>query len=149
VKQRLLIWAGFLVTLTLFLGVAVLSTPQLVMPVQAAAQVATVQTISTTPLTPTYTAITTTDGLAFANNGQVFLHVKNTAGASAYITVETPYTAAGLALADLTFTLEAAQERLVGPFEPTYFNVASGTNRGQTIVKTSRLTETTVAAIGW
>jgi len=67
------------------------------------------------------------NGNKFANiTGQVFLFVKNTSDTdSLIVTVVTTFTKDGYALADMTQTIDAGDEALLGPFT-TIFNDPSG-----------------------
>jgi len=113
--------------------------------VLAVVQVGTVQSVSTTAITPTFATITNTAGIYFTNNGASLLYVKNDALATVYMTVTTPATFGGLALADNTFTMTAGAEAVVGPFNPNYYNVTSGTYKGQTNIAASDIASVTVA----
>jgi hypothetical protein len=151
-KRKLALSAGFLAALALFVAVMVFSpAPAAWMPkADAAVILKTVQTVSTTPITPTHNTITSTDGIAIANNGETIIWVTNNALAEVNVTITTPYEPiSGLSLADLSFTLGAGQVRAVGPFEPTYFNATSGGNKGQTIIQASDTASVTVAALTW
>lgn len=151
-KRKLALSAAFLGALTLFVAVMVFSpAPAAWMPkADAAAIVKTVQTVSTTPITPTHNTITSTDGIAIANNGETIIWVTNDALAEVYVTVTTPFQPiAGFDMDDLTFTMGAGEVRAVGPFPPTYFNATSGGNKGQTIIQASDTASVTVAALTW
>ena len=50
------------------------------------------------------------------NSGLTFVYLKNTDASPHTFTIETPATQSGLALADLTVAVPAAEERFVGPF---------------------------------
>ena len=71
-------------------------------------------------LTAGYTAMEAS-GVAFANEGRSILHVKNLTG-GATLTVVTPNTVDGLAIADRTVTIPANTETFVGPFQPGVYN---------------------------
>ncbi|MCK4784593.1 MAG: hypothetical protein KAV87_12645 [Desulfobacteraceae bacterium] len=78
--------------------------------------VLTVQDILRTALTPSFVAGDATDNHSFDNTGHnVFIYVKTT-GTAATLTVITPNTVDGLAVADLAITLPATGERIIGPF---------------------------------
>lgn len=53
--------------------------------------------------------------------GNVALRVANGSGASVTVTVQTPGTVGGLAIADLTVTVPAAGTRDIGPFPASLF----------------------------
>lgn len=79
-----------------------------------------------TPITVTSTAITVTAGLDFPNDGRVFLMITNPSGATANITVTTPYEYEGFTVQDLTFTVAAGATKFAGPLSPVLFNDSSG-----------------------
>lgn len=61
------------------------------------------------------------------NNGRVLLHFVKTGAGSANITVVTPGTVGGLAIADQTFVVPATTGNVwAGPFPPSIYNDASG-----------------------
>lgn len=80
----------------------------------------TVQTITRSGITPSYTAVSASD--TFTPGAQTFIHVKN-AGASPDTCViqvlagDPP----GLTIADVSVSVTNAQERMIGPFSPQYF----------------------------
>lgn len=148
-KRNLILSSVFVGALLLFVGVLFLMPPLGTPRAWAAATSKSVQTMSMTPITPTYNTITSTDGIVFSNNGATYLHFKSTSEGTEYLTVTTPFEAGGLALADLTFTITAGGERVVGPLPPTWFNETSGTNRGKTTIQSSNLASVTVAIIAW
>ena len=96
-----------------------------------------VETIIASPgLTATYTAIIT-DGISFSNDGATFLHVKNGAASTMTITVQSQITVDGLAVADLAVEVGASEERFIGPFPTTTYNVQSGTDINKVYVTPS------------
>lgn len=102
-----------------------------------------VQRITRDGVEPTYTAAVA-DGHAFANqNGDVFVHVKNTDAASKTITFITPRTVEALAVADLAVTVPANEERFVGRFPTGTYNQDDATVH----VDYSDVTGVTVAAL--
>lgn len=93
---------------------------------QAEARTAqSVETIVAAGLTASYTAIPT-DGVYFSNDGQTFLHVKNSSGGTLTVTVQTQLTVDGLAVADLSVAIAGSEEKFIGPFPTTTYNVQSG-----------------------
>lgn len=78
--------------------------------------VLTVQDIVRTGLEATYSAGDDVNGHSFDNTGEnVVLHVKN--GVTAVnVTIITPNTTDGLALADRVVTVPDSGERMIGPF---------------------------------
>jgi len=88
--------------------------------------VLTVQTVSMAGITPTYAAATVTDGDDFANDGNTYVEVKNT-GTQKTLTITTPATVRGVAIADLAITIPATTGDVkIGPFPPEIFNDGNG-----------------------
>ncbi len=73
------------------------------------------------------------DGHQFPNSGQEILIIKNTGAGAHTITVQTPRTVEGLAVAELTNSIAAAGEEVMGPFDPNTYN-QGGANEGQVFV---------------
>jgi hypothetical protein len=65
-------------------------------------------------------------GDSFPNDGKTVFVIRNGSGASITLTVVTPVTVDGLAVADLTATIGAGETRSVGPFPPAWYNDAGG-----------------------
>lgn len=62
----------------------------------------------------------------FRNDGKVFLHFKKTGAGSCTVTITTPGTSQGLAIADQTVTVPATTgDQFVGPLPPSLFNDSS------------------------
>lgn len=77
-------------------------------------------------LAPTYAAVGAA-GDEFVPTDNTFLHVKNGNAAATNVTVVTPKTVGGQAIADLVVSVPAAGERFIGPFPPSqYANPAAG-----------------------
>ena len=75
-------------------------------------------------LTAAYTGSLKIADTHFVNNdGKTLLHLKNGTG-EATITIATPQTVDGLAVADRAVTVPANAERFVGPFPPGIYNDA-------------------------
>lgn len=79
------------------------------------------QQIVRTGLEQTY-ASANADGNKFSNDGRMFLHVKNGAGAPIDVTIQTPGTVDGLAVADQVVTVTNGEERMIGPFPANIYN---------------------------
>ncbi len=80
----------------------------------------TAQRIQRTGLSTAYTAAIA-DGHKFLFDKQVFVHIKNTNGSSRTLTIQTPGTVDGLAVADRTVTIPATTgDVMVGPFSDKY-----------------------------
>lgn len=72
-------------------------------------------------------AMATADNYIIRNNGNVLLHFVKVGANNATITVVTPKTVSGLAVADLTFSVPATTGDVwAGPFSPDTFNDANG-----------------------
>lgn len=67
------------------------------------------------------------DGHSVANDGKTFVYVNNGGGAPITVTVLTPGTVDGLAIADRAVTVANATNRLIGPFPKDIYNQADGT----------------------
>jgi hypothetical protein len=109
-----------------------------------------VQDIARTGLEPTYTAATSgADGDVWQNEGRrTFLHVKNGSGGSIDVTITTPNTVDGLAVADLVVAVPAGEERMIGPFPRIYEAYDTDNSIESAIQATySSVTSLTVAAI--
>jgi len=80
-----------------------------------------VQSIVRSGLTPSYAAANV-DGHSLPNGGtQEFLHVK-TGGTGTTVTIQTPTTVDGLAVADRTVVIGTSSERMIGPFPRSQYN---------------------------
>ena len=88
--------------------------------------------INPTRTTHTGIAVTPTNGdesngNKCANDGKMILLLENTNGSnSATVTIATPKTVNGLAVADNAITLAANQIKIAGPFPPELYNQAAG-----------------------
>lgn len=102
----------------------------------------TVQDISISGVTPSYSSANV-DGNSFANDGDVFLHVKNGSGSDITLTVQTPAKVNGVDIEEVTVTVSAGSEEMVGPFPTTTFNQSGGV----VYADYSAVTTVTVAAI--
>lgn len=102
----------------------------------------TYQQIVRTGLETAYAAVDQPNGEQFANNGRMFLHVKNGAGSDITVTVTTPNTVDGLAIADQDIVVTAGEERMIGPFPPGIYN-----SDGNVLVDYSSGTSVTAALL--
>ena len=76
-------------------------------------------------LEPTQTALIA-DGHSFPNDG-IRTHIRINNGATAFtLTVITPMTVEGLAVADKTYSIGANEIHEIGPFDPKLYNNADG-----------------------
>ena len=102
-----------------------------------------VQNVTRGGLTPAYTAANV-DGHSIPNSGRELVHVK--AGATpTTVTIQTPGTIDGMAVADRTVTVPASQERMIGPFPPEIYN-QGGASGDQVFVDFSSVATITCGA---
>lgn len=86
----------------------------------------TVQDLSRAGVTPTFNAGTATDGDAFINDGRTMIYVLNT-GAETTLTIQTPGTVDGLAVAERTVVVAATTGKsAIGPFPTSMYNQTDG-----------------------
>jgi len=81
----------------------------------------TAQQISRDGLDPTYVACDVA-GDDFVNAGDEFIHIKNGDGSPHTVTIVTPATVDGLAVADRDVVVPAGEERMIGPFPAGAYN---------------------------
>lgn len=110
----------------------------------ASQTVLAVTNITRAGVTDTLTAAIT-DGHRFSNDGKTFLEVANGYTDTVTVTVETPGTVDGLAIADLAVAIPAGSTKFIGPFQPSLFNQLTG-YAGFVYVTYSSVTTVTVAA---
>lgn len=67
-----------------------------------------------------------TDGNAFANTGNQWLYVLNGSGGNLIVTIKTPLTVEGIAVAEITKTLATMEDWLFGTFSTRIFNQSNG-----------------------
>jgi hypothetical protein len=103
----------------------------------------TVQDIDRTGLTPSFSAANA-DGHEIDNDAilRTFLYVKNGGGGGITVTVVTSETRDGLAVADLTVSVGAGADSIIGPFPPAQYDQTDDT----VDVDFSGVTSVTVAA---
>lgn len=86
-----------------------------------------IQTVSPAGITPSYTAGDSVNGHDFYNDGNMFVHAKNTNAAVRNLTFQTPAKMGGVDVAELVVQLPATTgDKMIGPFDPTTFNQADG-----------------------
>ncbi len=91
----------------------------------------TIQTIGEAGLAPAYAAASAGGDKARNENGDVFLHVKNGGAAAITVTVAAQQTQAVVAgmgkltKSDVSVSVAAGGEQMIGPFPPLAFNDAS------------------------
>jgi len=83
------------------------------------------QSIVRAGLEPAYEACAAL-GDEFANTGDEFIHIKNGAVAAQTVTIETPATVDGLAVADRAVEIPASEDRMIGPFPASTYNDGEG-----------------------
>lgn len=86
------------------------------------------QTLADTGITPTYTgSLATTNTYKVRNDGRTFLHFKKSAAVNCTVTIQTPKTVNGLAVAEQTVVVPASTgDKMVGPFAPSVYNDGLG-----------------------
>lgn len=103
----------------------------------------TTQQITQAGVGPTFVAAAGGGDQVLADD-RTYLHVKNASGGAITVTVVTPGTVNGLAIADLTVSVPAAGEREFGPIGPGQF--ADASLGGNAAITYSGVTSLTVAA---
>jgi len=87
----------------------------------------TPQDMSDVGFAPTRTAITTGNTYQVRNDGNVILMFLKTGAGAANITLITPLTENGLAVADRILVVPATTgDKAIGPFNPRIYNLATG-----------------------
>lgn len=104
----------------------------------------TPQNVLEVGLTATYTgALLTTNTYQIVNDGRVILHFKKSGAGSCAVTIVTPGTVGGHAIADQTVTVPATTgDVFCGPFPPSVYNSA-----GDISFTASEVTGLTVAVL--
>lgn len=102
----------------------------------------TVQQVGVGGLAPVYVAAGAS-GDTFANNGRTYLHVKNASASAVTVTIDSIAPCNQGFDHNLTVSVPAAGERMIGTFDPSRFNNDSSI----TTVTYSAATSVTVAAI--
>ena len=102
----------------------------------------TVQASALTGTTPSFVAVAASD--VFANDGRTVIEVKNAGGTQDVVTIAAQSTCnQGTAHDSVTTVPITTGDKVIGPFEPTRFNNASG----QVTVAHSFTTSVTCAVI--
>ncbi len=101
----------------------------------------TPQVPSLSGLTPSYAAATA-GGDQVACDDRTFLHVKNTNGSTRDVTIATPGTVDGLAIADVVVTVPATTgDKMIGPlFSDLFASAADGVSASITYSSTTNVT---------
>lgn len=105
----------------------------------------TPQGLAPTGITPSYTgSLLTTNTYLVRNNGRVMLHFKKSGAGDCTVTIDTPGTVGGLAIAQQTITVAATTgDKMIGPFPSSVYNNSAG-NLSITL---SEITGLTVAVV--
>ena len=85
----------------------------------------TPQTIVSAGLNATYAAADVA-GDEFSNAGKQFINIKNGDASPHTVTIATPRTIDGLAVADRDVVIPAGEERIIGPLSVTTYNDVAG-----------------------
>lgn len=87
----------------------------------------TPQQMAASGITPSYTgSLSTSNTYYVKNNSHMFLHFKKSAAVDCTVTITTPPTVGGLAVADRTVTVPASTgDKMIGPFPPSIYNDSS------------------------
>jgi hypothetical protein len=106
------------------------------------------QDVTNEGLEAVYTAANV-DGHTCDGGDSVILHVINGDGADKTVTIQTPGTVGGLAIADRAVVVTAGEERFIrlGPSR-VFDRPAGGADPGEVYVDFSAVTSVTVAALG-
>jgi len=102
----------------------------------------TAQEVVLTGLEPTLTAANV-DGDIIECGGDVFLWVDNGSAGEVDVTIQTPLTVEGLAVAENVVTVPAGGVRLIGPINRRAFGQPSGDAKGKAYVDFSAVTSVT------
>ncbi len=91
----------------------------------------TPQVMTDTGVAPTYTgSLLTADTHIVRNNGRMFLHFLKTGAGACTVTVQTPATMGGKAVAETTFSVPATTgDVMAGPFPDRLYNDGSNDMR--------------------
>lgn len=86
-------------------------------------------------------------GDVFANNGKTFLYIKNGDSGSHTVTITPQNTVggAGYTISPIAVAVGAGVEKIIGPFDPQYFNNSSG----QAVVTYDGVTSVTVKPVSF
>ena len=110
----------------------------------------TVQTVAEAGITPSYASAAAGGDTAKNENGDVFLHVKNTNGATRTVTVTAQTTAASppgmgaMTKANVSVVVPATTgDKMIGPFAPLAFNDSSN----NLVITYTAVTGLTIAAV--
>lgn len=105
------------------------------------------QPITVDGLKPVMAAAAITDGNMFTNTGAEFLYVANGGIGAVIVTVATPAQVVTLDIEDVAVTIPAGEIKMIGPFEPRYFNQKGGADHGKCYVEYDQVTSVTIAIV--
>lgn len=72
-------------------------------------------------------SLSTSDTYFVKNNGSLFLNFQKSSAGACIVTIKTPATVGGLAVAERTVTVPASTgDMIIGPFPPGIYNDSSG-----------------------
>ncbi len=102
------------------------------------------QKIVKTGIDPTHSgSLSVSDNYQTPNNGRLFIYVTNGGGGTSVVTIATPGTVDGLAVADRTVSIGTGEDAMIGPFPPHIYNNANG----EIDVSFDVITSVTIAAL--
>ena len=101
----------------------------------------TAQSIDRDGLASAFTAANA-DGHKLLNNGDQFIIVKNGGASPINVTIQTPATIEGIAIAEVVIAVAASAEEMIGNFPPSIFNQTDG----MIYIDFSAVTDITVGA---
>lgn len=105
-----------------------------------------IQDITNTGLAPAYAAAAAGGDKIPSSDADTFIHVKNTGGSAVTVTIVTPGTVAGLAIADVSVSVPATTgDRMIGPLDPSIYG--NPADSGKVPITYSGVTGVTIAAI--
>lgn len=87
------------------------------------------------------------DGNMVTNRGDVGVLIHNGSAAAITVTIPTPATVGGRAVADDTHTVAAGAYRLIGEWPESTFNQQSGADQGKVYLNYSAVASVTVLAL--
>ncbi len=112
----------------------------------ARTDLASIQSIAQAGLNPSFEAAQT-DGHMVANDGKLFIVVKNGSGGAINVTLQTPAVVEGdLAVGERIVSIPASGERWIGRLTPSTYNQATGADAGKVYIDYAATTSMTVGA---
>lgn len=105
------------------------------------------QKITAAGLTPALTAPTVDGDVMDSNNAAVM--VTNASGAPINVTIQTPATAAGLAVEERIVAVPAGATKLIGPFPREIYGQPSGADKGRVYIDYSAQASVTRGVVGF